>query len=145
MRRSVIGTVLITVLVIGALGAIGYGLYSVGYTQGLAQDASRVVVNAPRMVHPGAFWGHGFGIGFGFFGIFFKILLFALIIGLIARLFFGPRRWGYGPGPYWGGGWHDGTAHPAEQRLNDWHQKAHGEPGAQEQTPPPPPPTDQSS
>ena len=45
MKRSVIGTVLITVLVLGALGAIGLGVYQIGYTNGLAETGAEVVVN----------------------------------------------------------------------------------------------------
>ncbi|MGH8915178.1 MAG: hypothetical protein ACRDZM_11770 [Acidimicrobiia bacterium] len=125
MRRNVIGTVLITVLVLGALSALGFGLYQIGYQNGLVETGAEVVVHEARGLHPG-FWGHGFG-GFGIFGLFFKILFFFLIFGLIARLFFGPRRWGWGPGPYGGRGWHDPEGSPMEQRLADWHERAHGD------------------
>ena len=131
MKRSVIGTVLITVLVLGALGAIGLGLYQVGYTNGLAESGAEVVVNNPVPAFHG-WWGWGPGIGFGFFGIFFKIFFVILIIGLISRLFWGPRRWGP-PGPYWDRGWHDEHRPPMEERMDEWHQKAH-----QEETSPPP-------
>lgn len=126
MRRNVIGAVVITILVLGALGALGFGLYQVGYQNGLIETGTEIVVNkVGPALHPGN-WGPGWGVGgFGFFGIFLKILFFLLIFGLIARLFFGPRRWG--PGPYWGRGWDQGHEHPMEQRLTDWHEKAHGD------------------
>jgi hypothetical protein len=123
MRRNVIGAVLLTVLVLGALGAAAFGVYQIGYQQGLVETGTEVVVNTPGF-HPG-YWGPGFW-GFGFFGIFFKILFLFLIFGLIARLFFGRRHWGGGPGPYWAKEWHEGHTSPMEQRLTDWHEKAHG-------------------
>jgi hypothetical protein len=116
--------VLLTVLVLGALGAIGFGVYQIGYQQGLVETGAEVVVNTTPGYHPGL-WGPGLW-GFGFFGIFFKILFFFLIIGLIARIFFGPRRWGWGPGPYWGRPWHDGQNSPMDQHLSEWHDRAHG-------------------
>jgi hypothetical protein len=125
MRRNVVGAVLITILVLGALGAAGFGLYQIGYQQGLVETGAEVVVNTTPGYHPG-WWGPGFA-GFGFFGIFFKILFFVLVFGLIARIFFGPRRWGWGSGPYWGRGWHDQHSSPMDQHLSEWHEKAHGD------------------
>ena len=124
MRRSIVGAVLLTVLVLGALGAIGFGVYQIGYQQGLVETGAEVVVNTTPGYQPGL-WGPGFW-GFGFFGIFFKILFLFLIFGLIARIFFGPRRGGWGPGPHWGKGWHDGPTSPMDQRLSEWHDQAHG-------------------
>ncbi|HWL48765.1 MAG TPA: hypothetical protein VNT92_02730 [Acidimicrobiia bacterium] len=126
MRRNVVGTVLITLLIVGALGAIGFGLWQMGYQRGLVETGTEVVTRTVNGIH--GWWGPGFGFGgFGFFGLFFKVLLFFLLFGLIARLFFGPRRWG-GPGPYWGRGWHEGQGSPVEQHMTEWHDRAHGNP-----------------
>jgi hypothetical protein len=110
----------ITVLVLGALGAIGYGLWQTGYQQGLVENGAEIVVPHSG-VAVGPYW-HG-GWGWGFFGI-FRILFLILIIGLIARFFFGPRRWGWGPGPYRYG---RGTSSAVDERLSDWHRQAHDE------------------
>ena len=122
MRRNVVGTVLITLLIVGALGAIGFGLWQLGYQRGLVETGTEVVTRTVNGVQ--GWWGPGWGVGFGFFGLFFKVLLFFLLFGLIARLFFGPRRWG-GPGPYWGRDWHEGEGLP-EQRMTEWHDRAQG-------------------
>jgi hypothetical protein len=125
MRRNVVGTVLITLLIVGALGAIGFGLWQMGYQRGLVETGAEVVTRTVNGIH--GWWGPGWGLGgFGFFGLFFKVLLLFLLFGLIARLFFGPRRWG-GPGPYWGRDWHEGHGSP-EQRMTEWHDRAHGNP-----------------
>jgi hypothetical protein len=122
MRRNVIGAVLLTILVLGALGAAAFGVYQLGFNQGLVETGTEVVVHSPG---PGFYAGHwGFG-GFWGFGLFFKFLFLFLFIGLIARLFFGRRHWG--PGPYWAKDWHEDHTSPMEQRLANWHEKAHGD------------------
>ena len=135
MKRNVIGTVLITLLVVGALGAIGFGLWQMGFQQGVVENGAQVVVDTAHRVR--GWWGPGWGIGFEFFGLFFKILFVILLIGLVSRLFFGPRRWG--PGPHWGHGWHDGETPPMDRHLEEWHERAHR--GDQ----PSPPPSDQGA
>jgi hypothetical protein len=102
------------------MAAAGFGVYQIGYQQGLVETGSEIVVNTPaRGFYPG-YWGNG---GFGVFGLFFKVLFLFLIFGLIARLFFWRRHWG--GGPYWGRDWHEGHESPMEHRLADWHRRAH--------------------
>ena len=121
MRRSVVGAVLMTILILGALGAAAFGVYQIGYQHGLVETGAQVVVNTPGPGYYPGFWG------FGFFGIFFKFLFIFLIFGLIAKIFFGRRHWGQAT--YWAKDWHtEGYGSPMEQRLTDWHEKAHGGP-----------------
>ena len=126
MRRSVIGTILATILILGAVGAVGYGLWNSGYQQGAieaTESTAEVVVATP--VYP------GYG-GFGVFGLFFGIFFLFLLFGLISKLMFGRRYWRGGPGP-WEKGWHGPDGHDEyrsrmEQRMTDWHEGAHGRP-----------------
>ena len=53
MRRNVVGTVLITLLVVGALGAIGFGVWQMGYQRGLVETGAEVVVNTGRQSRAG--------------------------------------------------------------------------------------------
>jgi len=126
MRRSVIGTILATILILGAVGAVGYGVWNNGYNQGAiaaAESTTEVVVATPGYT--------GFA-GYGFFGLFFGIFFLFLLFGLISKLIFGRRYWRGGPGA-WGKGWHGPQGHEEyrssmEQRLTDWHEEAHGRP-----------------
>ena len=67
--------------------------------------------------------------GFGLFGF----LFFLFILFLLIRIFsFG--RWGGGHGGWKHGGYRGGVPPAIEDRMQEWHQRAHGEP-----TPTPPP------
>lgn len=132
MKRTVVNAVLVTVLAIAALGAIGFGVYQIGFQAGLVESGAEVVVNTHRGFGPG--WvGHGFGAGgAGIFWLMLRVLFFVALFGLIARLVFGPRRWGWGPGPYWGG--YQGPHHPTDDRLSEWHDRAHRGPEQSDET-----------
>jgi len=121
-EMRVFGKVVLVLLLIGTLGAIGYGVWNAGYQQGLVETVETtadVVVTTPY--YPGLY-------GFGVFGLIFKIFFVFLFFGLIFKFFFGWRYWrrhhdGHGNGP--------GSDHyrsKMEDRMNRWHDEAHGSP-----------------
>ncbi|MFZ0014905.1 MAG: hypothetical protein WAL25_12420 [Acidimicrobiia bacterium] len=101
MKPSAWGAALLGVLVAGGLGVAGYGLYHAGYSNGLAQTASEVVVRGGPPFYPG-------------FGIFFGFIFLLFLFGFVGRMF----MWGRGGPRGWRG---DGV----EERLEDWHRAAH--------------------
>lgn len=114
MRGRAFGAIFGTLLLAGLLGLGGWSVYQAGYRQGLVENASEVVVPA-----------YGYFPGFG---IFFGFLFLFLLFGFISRLVFW-RSWRGGPRhPHWKH-WDGAEGSPMEQKLADWHEKAHGEPG----------------
>lgn len=117
MNRRVIGAILLTVLAIGALGAIGFGVFQAGYQFGLENQVGAEVVR----VQPGPGAWHGwYGPGYyGGFGLIFKFFFLFLLFALIGKLFFrgpwGGRQWGHERHHYW------------EDRMSEWHRQAHVE------------------
>ena len=126
---------LFTVIVIAIVGVIAY---QAGWSEGFAQHVPTTAVEAPGP-YPGPYYSYGphfFGFGWIFGPLFFFFLLF--IVFRIGRF----ARWGGGQG--WGH--HGGGVPPViEERMREWHQRAHGEQptsgsGKAGTTPPPPPP-----
>jgi hypothetical protein len=109
------------------LAVVGVVAYQAGWSEGAATHVS----DGAAAAVPYYYYGPHF-FGFGFFGfLFFLFLLFVLF--RIARL---GRGWGYGYRG-WGKGGHGGGIPPAiDERMQEWHRRAHGEPTP---TPPPPP------
>ena len=106
----------------------------VAYQAGWSEGAATHVADGVTAAAPYYYYGPHF-FGFGIFGfLFFLFLLF--VIFRIAR--FG-RGWGYrGYGGYGGYGGGKGGVPPAiEERMQEWHKRAHGEQ-------PPPPPSDKT-
>jgi hypothetical protein len=121
MRR---GFSFIWVVLTGVIAAIvGVVSYQAGVSTHLPEGAAL----PPYYYEPHFF-------GFGLFGILFLLFLLFLLFRVAS---FGRRGWG-GGGP--GGGWkhrgYSGGVPPAiEERMQEWHKRAHGE---QSETPPPP-------
>lgn len=117
----VFGGVLAVLLLIGALGALGFGIWNSGYQQGLVEtvDATAEVVVATPY-YPAY-------NGFGAFGLIFKVFFMFLLFGLVFKIFLGRRYW---RGHYRGED-HDHYRSRMEDRMERWHDDAHG------RTPPP--------
>ena len=106
MRRGFLWIWGLGTLLIAGLSA------AAGYAAGVATHVTEVAGPAGG---PYPYYAYPHFFGFGFIFSFFFILLILFLI-------FRPRRW------YGGGGWQGGPGRGhLEQRLEDWHQKAHSE------------------
>ena len=138
MRRGfgLIG-LLVTAILLVVVGAIAY---NVGYSDGVSTHLPAVATGdgAPYYYGP-----HYWGGGFGFFGVLWFLLILFGIFWLFRIAFFGRRMWGGG----WGykGGFGYGPGHGPgippgiDERMQEWHRRAHGEQPPSGTTPPPPP------
>jgi len=103
---------LVTIILLTIVGVVAY---NVGWSDGLSTHVPQGTAVAPPFLF----------IVFAFFAL----LRFA---------FFGRRHWGGG----WGskGGYGHGMPSPIDERMQEWHKRAHGEqPSGSDATPPPPP------
>ena len=127
------------VVTIVLLAVVGVIAYNVGWSDGLATHVPAGTEVAPPYYYgygPHAFWG-GFGI------LWFLFIVFGLF-WLFRIAFFGRRHWGGGWGGYKGGYGH-GVPPAIDERMQEWHRRAHGEQPPASPTSPPPPPPDQRS
>jgi hypothetical protein len=110
MRR---GFLLIWGLVTAAVAAlVGVFSYQAGWAAGLATRLPQGAAGAAGA----PYWYYGPHFGFGFFGL-IPLLLFILLLALVFRAGWRRGPWG------WGGG---GGTPPYEERLQEWHRRAHG-------------------
>ena len=123
------------------LAIVGVIAYNVGWSDGVATHLPAATDGA-RAVYYGE--GPGWGAGFGF--LWFLFILFGFFF-LLRLVFFGGRMWGRG----WGGGYgrgggfgHHGMPPGIDERMQDWHKRAHGDQPSGTTPPPPPPPSTQS-
>jgi hypothetical protein len=131
---------LVTVILFVIVGAIAY---NVGWSDGVNTHlpAATQGDGAPYYYGP-----HYWGGGFGFFGLFWFLLILFGIFWLFRIAFFGRRMWGGGGWGYKGGfgpGHGHGIPPGIDERMQEWHKRAHGEQPSG--TTPPPPPTDTRS
>ena len=140
MRRGfgLIGLVVTAIL----LAVVGVIAYNVGWSDGLATH-----VPAGTAVAPPYNYGYGDHLGFGIFGFFWFLFIVFGLFWLLRFAFFGGRQWGGGWG-YRGGFGKGGCGHGmppgVDQRLQEWHKRAHSDQAPGSSSPPPPPPDQQS-
>jgi hypothetical protein len=132
MRRGfgLIG-LLVTIIILSIVGVVAY---NVGWSEGLSTHVPEGAAAAP-----GYYYGYGPHFGFGIFGFFWFLFILFIFFGLLRFAFFGRRHWGGGWGPK-GGGYRHGVPPAIDERMQEWHKRAHGEqPSGSDATPPPPP------
>ncbi len=136
MRRGfgLIGLV-VTAIIIAIVGVIAY---QVGWSDGFAQHVPEgSAAAAPYYPYYGYYGPHFFGFGWIFGLLFFLFILF-VIFRVASFAMWGGRGYGRGWGRYGGG------VPPAlDQRMREWHEKAHSEQTSGATPPPPPVPPDQ--
>ena len=147
MRRGfgLIGLVF-TAIVLVVVGVIAY---NVGWSDGVNTHLPAVTngtAAAPYYYGYGPHWGFG-GPIFGILGFLWFLFVLFIIFAIFRFLFFGRRMWGGGGWGYGPRGWHGGMPQGLDDRMQEWHRKAHeGQqpPSAGSGTPPPPPPDSRS-
>lgn len=121
MRRGLSLLWVVLTLVIAAV--VGVVSYQAGVSTHLPEGAA-----LPPYYYEPHFYG------FGLFGLLFFVFIFFLLLRIFA---FG--RWGGGHGGWKHRGYGGGVPPAIEERMQEWHKRAHGEPA------PTPPPPDQRS
>jgi hypothetical protein len=121
---------LVTIILLTIVGVVAY---NVGWSEGLSTHVPEGTAVAPPY-----YYGYGPHFGFGIFGFFWFLFIVFVFFALLRFAFFGRRHWGGG----WGskGGYGHGMPSPIDERMQEWHKRAHGEqPSGSDATPPPPP------
>jgi hypothetical protein len=140
MRRGfgLIGLVVTAIL----LAIVGVIAYNVGWSDGVATHLPAGTAAAA----PPYYYGYGphfWGAGFGIFGFFWLLFVLFILFALLRFAFFGRRFWGGGWGYGRGGYGHRDMPPAIDERMQEWHKRAHGDQPSGS-TPPPPPPDQRS-
>jgi hypothetical protein len=137
MRRSFgLLWLLVTTVIIATVGVIAY---QAGWSDGFAQHVPSGAASVPYP-YPYYYGPHFFGFDWIFGLLFFLFIVFVLV--RVARFGRWSGGWGHG-----GSGSHryGGGVPPAiDERMREWHQKAHGDQAASSPGSPPPPPDRQA-
>jgi hypothetical protein len=137
MRRGfgLVGLVVTAILLV----IVGVIAYNVGWSDGASTHLPAGTAVAPPYYY--GYGPHAFGWGFGIFGFFWFLFIVFGLFWLFRIAFFGRRMMGGGWGH--GRGWYGHGMPPAiDERMQEWHKRAHGE---QPSGTTPPPPPDQRS
>jgi hypothetical protein len=125
--------VLLTAILLAAVGVVAY---QAGWSAGAGAQLPAATAAAPYYYYGPHFWG------FGLFGFLWFLFIVFVLFWLFRFAFFGRRFWG-GGGGYGYRGRHGGGVPPAiDERMQDWHRRAHGE---QPATGTPPAPNDKQA
>jgi hypothetical protein len=131
--------VFMTLVVLALVGGIAY---NVGWTDGVNTHVSAGATAAPYYY---SFGSQLLGAGLGIFGLLWFFFAVFVLFALLRLAFFGRRMmrggmggpWAHGKGFYGRG---QGMPGRIEERMQEWHRRAHGEqPSASTATAPPPP------
>ena len=122
MRRGFGFLWLVVTLVIVAV--VGVVSYQAGLVTHLPADAAV----APNYYYEPHFFS------FGLLGLLFFLFLLFLLFRVARFAAWGGRGWGQGGGGWKHGGYGGGVPPAIEERMQEWHKRAHGEPA----TAPPP-------
>lgn len=128
---------LVTVILLVIVGAIAY---NIGWSDGVNTHLP-AATNSGGAPYPYYYGYHPFGFGFGLFGLFWFLLIIFGLFWLFRLAFFGRRFWGGGGWGYGRGWYRQGMPPGIDERMQEWHRRAHGEQPPSGQTPPPPPDT----
>jgi hypothetical protein len=122
VRRRLTRTSVLTLLAVTVIGGISCGIYQAGFDQGQIAAGSDLVDNQ-RAVGPFIDGG---------IAIVFKAVFAFLLIGFFAKMFAFRRFAHYGHQGDWNER-REEVRSRMEERLTEWHEKAHGDAG--EETP----------
>ena len=116
MRRRPTRTLVLTLLAVMVIGGISFGIYQAGFDQGQIAAGSDLVENR-RAIGPFIYGGTAF---------MFKALFAFLMLGFFAKLF-AFRRFAHHGHPGERSERHEEMRSRIEERLTEWHEKAHAE------------------
>ncbi len=116
MRRRLTRAFVQTLIAVTVIGAISYGIYQAGFDQGQIAAGSDLVENE-RALGPFIYGGITF---------MFKALFAFLLLGFFAKLF-AFRRFGHHGHHGDRSERHEEMRSRIEERLNEWHDKAHSD------------------
>jgi hypothetical protein len=132
MRRGfgVIGLVVTAILLL----IVGVIAYNVGWSDGVSTHLPAGTAAAPPYYY--GYGPHPFGWGFGIFGFFWFLFIVFGLLWLLRFAFFG-RRFGGGGWGHGHGGYGHGMPPAIDERMQEWHRRAHGEQPSGTSPPPP--------